>query len=98
MLFSFIYAPGTFRTPDGAKAFLTPKVPYRPRMRINKGLFSGAFIYVCTEPLMRCGPYRALLELKMLWPHAIVGKISRTNVLSPPRVFGGADRMGPKRF
>ena len=24
------------------------------------------------KPLfMRCGPYRALLELKMLWPHAI---------------------------
>ena len=21
---------------------------------------------------MRCGAYRALLELKMLWPHAIV--------------------------
>ena len=27
-----------------------------------------------------------------------VGKILITNVLCPPRVFGGADRIGPKHF
>ena len=27
-----------------------------------------------------------------------VGKILSTNVLYPPRVFGGADHIGPKHF
>ena len=60
-----------------AKAFLVPKVPYRPRNA----------------------------KIKVYYPRPIcialrkgVGKILSTNVLYPPRVFGGADHIGPKHF
>ena len=60
-----------------AKAFLAPKVPYRPRNA----------------------------KIKVYYPRPIsnalrkrVGKILSTNVLYPPLVFGGADRIGPKHF
>ena len=51
-------------------------------------------------------PYRPRnAKIKVYYPRPIsnalrkgVGKILSTNVLYPPRIFGGADRTGPKHF
>ena len=59
-----------------AKAFLVPKVPYRPR--------NAKMVYY---------PRPICIALRK-----DVGKILSTNVLYPPRVFGGADHIGPKHF
>ena len=60
-----------------AKAFLAPKVTYRPRNAKKKVYYPRP---ICIA--LRKG----------------VGKILSTNVLYPPRVFGGANCIGPKHF